>query len=294
MKVFLTGATGFIGSAVALALQRAGHSVLGLARSEEAQQKLLDRGMLVRRGDLSQTSLLVAAAEECGAVIYASADPESPRRDPVNIAAMLDMVAGTGKPFIYTAGVWDLGDTGGKPVDEKSPENPLALVAWRPAVSQMVLDAAGRDIQSAVILPSFVYGYGGGIPGMLVKSAREEGASRLVGNGENHWGFVHADDLADLYVRCLQAPPGTRLIATAGQPYKAFEIAEAASRGAGAGGRVTLWPVDEARTQLGPFADALVADTVIKTDRARRLLGWQPLGPSILDDLDHGSYVDGR
>ena len=118
---------------------------------------------------------------------------------------MLDKVAGTGKAFIYTAGVWDFGDTGGKSIDEKSPYNPLDMVKWRPPVSEMwSLDAVSlRDIQSVVILPSYVYGYGGGIPGMLVKSAREEGAARLVGDGENHWGFVHADDLADLYVRAL-------------------------------------------------------------------------------------------
>lgn len=294
MKVFLPGATGLIGSAVALALQRAGHTVMGLARSEAAQQKLLDRRMLVRRGDLSQTDILVHAAEESQAIIWTAADAKASERDPVNVAAMLEKCSGTGKAFIYTAGVWDFGDTGGKAVDEKSPYNPLPLVMWRPAVNEMVLDAVSRDIQSVVILPSFVYGYGGGIPGMLVNSARETGAARLIGSGENHWGFVHADDLADLYVRALQAPGGTKLIASTGQAYLAKDIAEAASRGAGADGKVTIVPVEEARKTMGPFADALVADTHTKSDRARKLLGWQPMGPSILDDLDHGSYIEQR
>ena len=294
MKVFLPGATGLIGSAVAVALQRAGHTVLGLVRSEAAEQKLLDRHMLVRRGDLSQTDILVHACEESQAVIWAASDPKSSEREAATIAAMLDKVAGTGKAFIYTAGVWDFGDTGGKAVDEKSPYNPLDLVKWRPPICEMVLDAVSRDIQSVVIFPSFVYGYGAGIPGMLVKSAREEGVARLVGDGENHWGFVHADDLADLYVRALQAPGGTKLIATSGQSYRAYDIAETASRGAGADGKVKLWPVDEARKAMGPFADALAADTHIKTDRARKLLGWQALGPSVIDDLDHGSYAEPR
>ena len=84
------------------------------------------------------------------------------------------------------------------------------------------------------------------------------------------------------------------MIGTSGQTYRAYDIAEAASRGAGADGRVKLWPVDEARKAFGPFADALAADTHIKTDRARKLLGWQPIGPSVLDDLDHGSYSEPR
>jgi nucleoside-diphosphate-sugar epimerase len=279
---------------VGLALQRAGHTVMGLARSDASAEKLLDRRMLVRRGDLTKTDVLIQAAEESQAIIWAAADAQAAEHDPVAVAAMLDKFAGTGKSFIYTAGVWDFGNTHGKPVDEKSPFNPAALVSWRPAVTQMVLDAASRDIQTAVILPSFVYGYGAGIPAMLVKSAKEEGAARLVGDGENHWCFVHADDLANLYVRALQAPPGTMLIGSAGQPYKAREIAEAASRSVGADNRVTLWPVDEARSTLGPFADALVLDTNIKTDRARKLLGWQPIGPSIIDDLESGSYTENR
>ncbi len=155
-----------------------------------------------------------------------------------------------------------------------------------------MLDAAAQGVRAVVIRPAIVYGRGGGIPADFVKSARETGAARYVGTGENRWAMVHVEDLADVYVRALQkAPAGTLLHAADGPSYRVKEIAEAASLGAGAGGRTESWPLEEARKTLGAYADALVLDQQVSAERAKATLGWKPDAPSLLQDLRRGSYL---
>jgi nucleoside-diphosphate-sugar epimerase len=151
----------------------------------------------------------------------------------------------------------------------------------------MVLDAGG-----VVIRPGIVFGRGGGIPADFVQTARETGAARYVGAGENHWPMVHLDDLADLYVLAIEkAPAGALLHASDGTAFQVKQIAAAARLGAGAGGRTESWPLDEARKTLGAYADALVLDQQVSSEKARAMLGWKPCAPSVLDDLRSGSYV---
>src|SRR5437879_11386589 len=125
-----------------------------------------------------------------------------------------------------------------------------------------------------------VYGRGGGIPAGFVQSARDDGAARYVGTGENRWPFVHVDDLADLYLLALeQAPPGSLFLGVAGASHAVRDVAQAASRGAGAGGRTVAWPLDEARRTLGAYADALVLDQQASGRHAQEQLGWRPHRP---------------
>jgi nucleoside-diphosphate-sugar epimerase len=208
------------------------------------------------------------------------------------IDAILEALAGSNKPFIYTSGIWSHGDTAGKVVDEMSPPRPAQLVSWRQAVEERVLHGARRGIRSIVIRPAIVYGRGGGIPATFVESAQKDGAARFVGTGENRWPFVQVDDLADLYVLALEkAPPGTLLLGVSGPAYKVREVAAAASRGAGAGGATSAWPLEEARAQLGLYADALALDQQASGSRAEEMLGWRPSRPSVLEDMEHGSYA---
>jgi len=212
--------------------------------------------------------------------------------DQAAVRVMLDAIAGSGKPFIYTSGVWVLGDTGGRVADETWPVNPAALVAWRPAAEQLVLQASAQKVRSIVIRPAVVYGRGEGIPAGFVESARTHGAARYVGSGENRWPVIDVDDLADLYVRALEkAPAGTVLLAADGSAHRVKEIAEAASIGAGAGGRTESWPLEEARKTLGAYADALALDQQVSSERARAMLGWKPRASGILEDLRLGSYL---
>ncbi|HET6836659.1 MAG TPA: NAD-dependent epimerase/dehydratase family protein, partial [Gemmatimonadales bacterium] len=274
MKVFLTGATGYIGTAIADRLRAAGHQVTGLARSDAAAGKLKTAGITAVRGDFADPKSVGSAARSADAVI-STATTYDPTVDGPAIEAMLDALSGSNKPLIYTSGIWSHGDTGGKVVDETTPPRPAELVAWRQGVEQRVLDGAGRGIRSVVIRPAIVYGRGAGIPAGFVESARKQGAAQYVGTGENRWPFVHVDDLADLYLLALEkAPAGTLLLGVSGPSHQVREVAAAASRGAGAGGRTAAWTLEEARKKMGPYADALVLDQQASGRRAQELLGW--------------------
>jgi nucleoside-diphosphate-sugar epimerase len=188
---------------------------------------------------------------------------------------------------VHTSGVWVLGNTGEKVADEESPLDPTPLAAWRPAVEQQVLTAARQGVRSVVIRPAIVYGRGGGLVRMLVQSARERGAARYIGMGENRWPLVHVDDLANLYRLALErAPAGSLFIAASGPAIRLREIAEAASRAAGVGGQAEAWPIEEARREMGPLADALALDQQVTGAKAARVLGWTPRAPSLQEELE--------
>jgi nucleoside-diphosphate-sugar epimerase len=283
MRVFVTGATGYVGTAVAEALRAAGHDVLGLARSEEAARKLEAGGCTALRGSLADADVLARGAREADATIHLAATGAADQAevDTAAVRVMLDALAGGGTPFVYTSGVWVLGSTGDATADEDAPTNAASIVAWRPAVERMVGDAAARGIRSVVIRPGVVYGRGGGTPASFIASGRKKGVVRYVGDGSQRWPFVHVDDLARLYVLALDAPAGTVLNA-AGPSLPVREVAEAAARATGA--RAESWPLEDARARLGVYADALALDQQVSSGRAEAL-GWHPSHPSVLDDI---------
>lgn len=291
MKILVTGATGYVGSALAGALVRTGRSVLGLSRSAEGDARLASRGIAAIRGELGDPARLGELTEPVDAVVWAATanrqDVDAPAID-----AMLARLAGSGKTFVYTSGTWVHGDTKGAIVTEESPLAPAEIVAWRAAVEQRVLKTPG--VRSIVIRPGIVYGGGGGIPAMFSESLRAHGAVRFVGSGENRWALVFRADLAELYVRALaSAPAGSVLLAVQASSHRVLDLARAASVGQGAEGRVVAWPLEEARKELGAFADALALDQRASAARAERLLGWKPVGPSIVEELQQGSYAKG-
>ena len=291
MRVFLTGATGYIGSAVAERLRAAGHQLSGLARNDASAARLSAAGIDPIHGDFADPKSVAVGARAADGVI-SLATTYDPAVDGPAIDAILEALAGSNKPFIYTSGIWSHGDTAGKVVDESSPPKPPALVAWRQAVEDRVIAAAGRKVRTVVIRPAIVYGRGGGIPAGFVESARKEGAAQFVGTGENRWPFVHVDDLADLYLLALEnAPPGTLLLGVSGKAHPVRDVATAASRSAGANGKVKAWPLEDARKKLGSHADALVLDQQASGKRAQQLLGWQPHRPDVLEDIERGSYA---
>lgn len=295
MRVLLTGATGYIGSAVADALLRAGHAVTGLARSDQAAERLESRNIHALRGDLKDAEILSAAAREADAVIHTALPhtPDAPEIDRKAIVAILGALEGTNRAFIYTSGIWVYGSTGDAIVTEESPLHPTPLVAWRPMDERLVLEGSTRGVRSVVIRPGIVYGRGGGIIGGMIQEARTTGVLRFVGTGDNRWPQVHVDDLAELYLLALEhAPAGTILNATGYESIRVREVAEAASRAAGAETRTEAWPLEEARGTLGAYADALALDQQVSGKRAEELLGWRPKEPSLLEDLEQSSQAN--
>jgi nucleoside-diphosphate-sugar epimerase len=281
MKVFVTGATGFVGAAVAAALAKRGHQVAGLARSEASQRKLRGLGYEVVAGSLSDHAALAQAAREADAVVHAGAtgDAENGEVDAAVVRVLLDALRGSEKRFAYTSGVWVYGSTGDTAAIEATPLNPPALVAFRAAVEATVLDAAD-DLVTVIIRPSVVYGGRRGIPAMLLAN---RDAVQVIGDGTNRWSLVHVDDLAELYALALENSPSGEAYNGSVDSKTVHELALAAAASLG-GVPLTFVPLVEARKGLGPFADALVLDQVVSHEKARHTLGWTPAGISIEED----------
>jgi nucleoside-diphosphate-sugar epimerase len=284
MRVFVTGGTGYVGGAVVRRLLAAGHEVAALARSDEAAERLRGAGARVVRGTLEEVEGLAAAARDAGATIHAGATGRAGQDavDAAAVAATLDALAGSDRAFVYTSGLWVLGDTGGRVAAEDAPLAAPPLVAWRVEVEARVRSA--RGVRGVVVRPGTVYGHGGGIPGGMVGSGRKKGVVRYVGDGAQRVNPVHVDDLADLYLLALAAPAGTVLHGAA-ETVSTRALAEVAAAAAGA--RAEPWPLEEARAALGPFADALALDQQVSSEGARAL-GWRPSRPGILETLRAG------
>lgn len=286
MRVLLTGATGYIGSAVAEKLLSAGHEVIGLARSDEAASILESHGIEARKGDLRDGESLAAAAQASEAVIHTANtnDRDAAEADRRAEEIFLSKMEGRDAPFVYTSGIWVLGNTGEHVADEETPRNPAPLVAWRAATEERLKAVPpARRVRIAIIRPAIVYGGRGGIIGDMLNTAREKGSVRYVGSGENHWPLVHVDDLAELYVLALEnlASEPQLFNAATGPAMRVREVAEIVSRAAGVDGRTESWPIEEARRVLGPFADALALDQQVSGEKAKRVLGWKPEAPAL-------------
>ena len=289
MDVLLIGGTGYIGTSLGQQLSQAGHGVMVVARNDLAAHAVSEAGHQPVRADLTQPESLVEPARRAQAVMWVASTYDG-ATDAAAVSALLDALDGSGKPFLYSSGTWDNGDSGGALIDESSPRNPIAMISWRPAVEDAVVGARGS--RGIAVRSASVHGRGGGIAAMLVAAARESGAAWYVGSGENHWPTVHVDDLAALYVLALeQAEAGSVFMAVEGEASTMREIAAAASVAGGAGGATRSWPVEEARASLGPLVDALLIDQQATSARARELLGWRPSRPDVLEDLQKGSYA---
>lgn len=295
MRVFVTGATGYIGTAVSEALRKAGHQVTGAARNKAAESVLRARGDLAVSASLEEPATLAAAAAQADAVIHAAgriSTAEAGIQDRAAVEAMLAGLTGSQKPFVYTSGVWVFGDTGGRMHGELGPLHPPPLVAWRPAVEDLVLEAGVRGVASMVLRPGMVFGRKGGALAGFFGQARQDGVVRFVGSGDHHWSTVHADDLADLYRLAVENPAtGELFIACGGMPQPVRKIALAVAKASGIEGKVEAVPVESAREKLGPIAECLAMDLKAGSTKAARFFGWTVRRPSIFEEIFGGSYL---
>lgn len=287
-NLFITNATGYIGSAVAELFKTRGYEVTALARTEEAYKKLQELGYKAYRGDLRKPQEFEKAVLEADIVIHTAAtnDQEFGAVDQAATEAILSALKNTNKTFIYTSGTWVLGNTGSILADETTPVNPIPVISWRPAVEQKVLEAKTYGVRSIVIRPTVVYGREGGLIASFYATAQKDGYARYIGSGENHVSLVHIDDLANLYLLAAEnAQAGSLLHASNELPLTLKEIAEQVAAAGGLAGKVKSWPIEEARKIYGPAVDGFVLDQQIQSKQTRDSLGWQLKAPSFAKEL---------
>jgi nucleoside-diphosphate-sugar epimerase len=176
--------------------------------------------------------------------------------------------------FVYTSGVWVLGRTP-EPADETAELNPTPLVAWRPEAEALVLGLSRPGLRTTVVRPGIVYGGRRGIVADLLKDAGN-GLIRVIGDGQNHWALVYDRDLADLYARLVVNAEASGVFhATDEGDERVNDIVDGIASHVAVRPDVRYMPIEEARTKLGPYADALALDQVVRSPRARAL-GWSP------------------
>ncbi|MEW2529530.1 NAD-dependent epimerase/dehydratase family protein [Streptomyces sp. NPDC047071] len=292
MKVLLTGATGYIGSAVTEHLVAAGHQVVAVTRSAEPQPPRAWHAQLV--GDTADpASLAGAVTPDIEAVIHLAPPSGDADVDSAVIEALAAPLRGTGRPLVYTSGVWVLGATGdAQEVGEEAPTNPVGLVGYRPQIEQRVLAEAAEGVRAVVVRPAIVYGRGGGIPALLIDRARKEGVPEYYGEEGVRWPTVHVDDLAELFVAAAErAEAGTLWHGVGESAVAVRDVAQAAGHAAGVHGAPRVLPVEQAAEFFGAlFADALALDQSVSGAAARTALDWKPSRPGMVAELTSGSY----
>uniref|UniRef100_A0AAU3GV30 SDR family oxidoreductase n=1 Tax=Streptomyces sp. NBC_01401 TaxID=2903854 RepID=A0AAU3GV30_9ACTN len=296
MRAFVTGATGWIGSAVVDELISAGHQVIGLARSDVAEQSLAAKGIGVVRGDLDDLASLRRGADQADAVIHMAnkhdwGNPaESDRSERAAIRTFGDVLAGTGRPFVVAAPL--SGIVEGRPATEADVSPAVGPDSNRGGSENLALDYVAQGVRTVItrFAPS-VHGRGDwGFVNFLTEAARKQQVSGYVGDGSAAWSAVHRDDAARLIrLGMEQAPAGTRLHAVAEEAVSTRAIAEAIGRSLG------LPTGSVAPQDAGPhfgFVGGFFASTMTaSSDATRQLLSWEPVGPSLLAEIDAGAYT---
>lgn len=292
MRVFLTGATGYVGSAVLEAFVRAGHRVTTLVRHSSTASDASSRtGVDAIVGDLSNPTSYIAAAAACDVLVH-TAFESSPRGvsvDGVGVEALMDVagrVTASGRrvTVIYTSSASVLGNVPAAAAEDAVPQPPAGLT-WRLAHEAEVLESARRSGARAVVIrPGIVYGGAQGAVTDLLQAAAN-GLIRVIGDGSNRWPSVYDRDLAELYVRLAANPEAEGIFhATDEADERVNDIVEAISRHARNRPDVRHVPLPEARLKTGPYADAVPLDQVVRGPRARAL-GWSPSLHSITGNV---------
>ncbi|HEY0050999.1 MAG TPA: SDR family oxidoreductase [Pyrinomonadaceae bacterium] len=297
MKVFLTGASGYVGAVIAEKLAGKGYKVTGLARDDAAEAKLRERKITPTRGELENFETLKKAAGEADAVIHTAFSHnfsdynDAAKLDRNVIAAFAESLSRTNKPFIVTSSSAVLGDTKGNEADEDYPFDQNSTRLLRGEAERDVLQLASKGIRGIVLrLPLFVYGRGGSsfVP-FMIRQARAAGAARYVETGEQKVSAVHVEDAADLYALALETSTAKGLYNVAAESVSLKDLNESIARLLNV--KAQSISKEKAKEAFGKMFDFLSINNRLSAERAQRGLGWRAnANKTILDDIENGSY----
>ncbi|MBB1200925.1 SDR family oxidoreductase [Enterobacteriaceae bacterium 89] len=294
MRVFVTGATGFIGSRVVNILLQKGHQVTGLVRSDEAVATLTAKGGRAQQGTLEDPQAWLADIEECDAVIHTAFDHDfshfvaNCEKDRRVIAAIGSVLAGTNRPLIITSGTGMGDDDSGHPATEANfnPAHPNPRVASELEGNRQL--EAGVDVR-VMRLPQVHDTRRQGLISYYIPLAKEKGVAAYINDGDNCWSAAHVDDVAELYVKVLEnGERGKRYHAVAEESIPAREIAEVVAQGLGIPARSI--PAEESAAHFGWFSVFAAMDLRASGAWTRQQLNWQPSGPKLIADLQNMDY----
>ncbi|MFJ8006291.1 SDR family oxidoreductase [Streptomyces fagopyri] len=299
MRIFVTGASGWIGSAVVPELTGAGHQVVGLARSEASADALTAAGAEVVRGTVDDLDVLRDAAAASDGVIhlafkhdiaFAGGFQDAAEADRRAVDVLGDTLAGTDRPFVLASGV--VGLAPGRPATERDmPADDGSPMSVRMATARAVLALASRGVRSSVVrLSPTCHGDGdNGFMAALVDIARAKGVSGYLGDGANRWPAVHRLDAALLFRLAVEkAPAGSVLHGVAEQGVEIRAVAEVIGRHLDV--PVTAVAPEDAAGHFAWLGAFLGLDSPASNTLTRELVGWEPTGPGLLEDLDKGHY----
>ncbi|CAN7165950.1 NAD-dependent epimerase/dehydratase family protein [Aminobacter sp. LjRoot7] len=280
MHVFLLGGTGFIGRHILQRLVEGGHEVIGLARSEASAERLRSAGATPLLGDLRAAGEWAGKLPPVDAVIHAAADfgDDMGEVETALLDALLPVLGAMPKRprFVYTGGCWLFGATGEQVATEDSPFDPLPAFGWM--IDNMRRVLAAPEVEGTVIHPAMVYSGEGGVFSSFMEAIREGGGIDVVGSIDVVWPLVHAEDLADLYVRGMEkARPGSVYNGSAIEGMSVGDIVSAVAQHMGTAlPEVRATAVDEAAERLGEWARGYAISQRLSGDKARAELGWKP------------------
>jgi nucleoside-diphosphate-sugar epimerase len=299
MRVFVTGATGFIGSAVVAELLEAGHDVVGLARSDAGAAGVAGTGASVHRGDIGDLDSLRRGADAADAVIHTAFNHDftiprsvAAQADARAVEAMAEALTGSDRPLVITSGTAGLAP--GRLATEDTLTDLVPDAVGRKAVEELAVSFVPRGVRASVVrFPPTVHGRGDhGFISVLAGIAHEKGISAFIGDGANRWPAVHRLDAAHLFRLAMEsAPAGARLHGVGEEGVALRQIAEVI-------GRQLNLPVrsvsrDEADDHFGFLAAFLALDCPASSRKTQALLGWHPIQPGLIADLEEWHYFQG-
>jgi Nucleoside-diphosphate-sugar epimerases len=294
MRVFVTGASGFIGSRVVTNLLKKGHQVTGLVRSAEAATVLAAKGAAAQQGTLEDPQVWLAGIADCDAVIHTAFDHDfshfiaNCEKDRRVIAAMGSVLKGTDKPLIITSGTGMGDDESGKPALEShfNPAHGNPRVASELEGNRLLEN--GIDVR-VMRLPQVHDTKRQGLISYSIPLAKEKGVAAYINDGNNSWSAAHVDDVAELYVKVLEnGERGKRYHAVAEESIPSRQIAEIVAQGLGISAR-SIKP-EQAAEHFGWFSTFASMDLRASGEWTRQRLNWQPTGPTLLEDLRGMDY----